>query len=250
MLTATGLTATAGTNKIQGATDASNNRLPIVGIERVIGGSAVDELAVQTTVGGSNVNHWTLQGKHRGNINQTLFFEGFENLIGGDQDDRFVISFSRCNNGSVEWDEWQRHPRLYHLCRYTHCRQPPIADWQSSSAVLEHGDDSLECRWQRHSRWAERAAEWNIQTVNAGSVLDAAAPTTVSFEGFENIVGGDANDVFKVAANGKLTGKQLVGTLTPGLSDTDKIDLSAFSSNLQVHIHAINHGIVQENQRN
>ncbi|MEQ1825436.1 MAG: LamG-like jellyroll fold domain-containing protein, partial [Pirellula sp.] len=243
-LTAQGLAMTAGANVINGGRDASNNIVQVAGIERVIGGSAMDSFVVQATIGTGNVNNWTLQGKNRGNINSAFQFEGFENLTGGDQDDRFVVQSNGSSTGTLngmggndtlDYSTFVGSPVVIN-------RQTRVANQIAqflNMEVFRGGTGTSDVLIGR-----KVVAEWNITAVNDGNVLDAASTVPVSFFGFENVTGGDSNDTFNVAANGRLTGK-LLGTFTAGHGDTDKVDFASHTVNLRVNVNAIDQGNVQ-----
>gem|GEM_PF-4127407 len=244
VLTSSGFTATSNSNSINGGRDTSNNLLKVVGIERIKGGgSASDTFVVQAIIGSSSGNTWSLQGSNRGNINSAFHFEGMENLTGGEQDDRFAIDQRDTLSGTVNGAGG-----IDTLDYSSFSDIPVVVNRQTRAA--NNIAQFLNIESLRGGTGANDAligrkviADWTLTSLNEGNILEAGATVPIQFFGIENLTGGDSNDHFIVSANGRLTGK-LLGTATPAAFDSDRLDFSSHTNNLQVSVATLNVGKV------
>ncbi|MCC6508377.1 MAG: hypothetical protein IT423_04670, partial [Pirellulaceae bacterium] len=234
------LTATSGAN----AVNSDQPGQPVSGIERVIGGAGNDTLTVSTVIGAGSTNVWTLTGVDKGNINAAFLFEKVENLVGGNQDDRFVFDGQDRISGSIlagdgtDTLDYSAYTSLQpvHVQRQTRVASG-VPRFESIEAVIGGASSADELTGRSVT------ATWNITNPNAGSILDTGTTIPFTFTGFENLTGGDSNDNFVVSASGRLSGK-LLGTDTPGRNDADRLDLSSFAIPLTVQVHSTNAGLV------
>ena len=232
-LTATlgSLSVTSGANAVQGAGGG-----PVLGIESIAAGTGVDTLISTAVVGSGSLNNWTLNGVGTGNINGLIQFSRFENLTGGNPDDRFVFaggSVTGVINGGagVNTLDYSAVSQTVDVNRVTptapliksYSNIDPVIGGTSNADVLI-GDNA--------------AATWTLDGSNRGNIGG-----NFQFSSFENLTGGSSDDTFLVAANGSLTGKLL------GSAGNDNVSLAGKQTALTATIQGMNRGrVVDGNQ--
>ena len=200
----------------------------------MVAGSGNDELILGDAADATRV--WTIDGAFgRGNIDNEFFFERFENLTGGNQADVFVfaggsIDGTTDGGGGDDTLDYTVASGDIEVNRQTRTGNF-IGEYENIEAVKGNasGNNTLV--------GADADANWNITGQNTGDI------DGFDFENFQNLTGGDSNDVFTVSASGSITGK-LRGTTTIGHVDDDKLDLAAKNESLDVDIQSTNAGIV------
>ncbi|MEL6107788.1 MAG: hypothetical protein AAFU85_17320, partial [Planctomycetota bacterium] len=236
---------TSGANRVSG-----DNNLPVVGIEGVVAGSATtDSLTVAEVVGQGEENTWTLTEQGKGAVN-SFSFKGFENLIGGDQRDTFVLDPGAGVSGIIDGqagEDTLDYARLSDdvivtLQNPTDGYTPVdgetgvangIARFNNIDVAIGNGGDSLLVG-------RNIDATWRITAQDQGTINHSN--TDFSFEEFPNLTGGSASDDFTVEANGLLTGKLLGGA--PETSGTDHLSFVPFNEQLLASINGVHRGTV------
>ena len=235
---------TSGTNRVQAGPSTAAPSTPVPGIERVIGGSSIDTLTVSTIIASATANVWSMAGKNQGKINNLFAFEGIENIVGGAHEDRFFFDSTDTLTGTVDGaggSDTLDYSSYVATTPVTVDRQAQTANGLGRFQNMEFirgGQSQLDTIIGRNVN-----AAWTIDGINAGKVLDAGSSTELKFDRFENITGGNLNDQFEVLVGGKLNGK-LLGTSTPGQSDSDTVRFTAYTTTLQVNVAQRNQGVV------
>lgn len=174
----------------------------IVAIQQVIGsGTANDYLY------GSNINNvWTVNGPNAGNINGSFFYSGIENLVGGTQDDKFVIVApgpgvsGAFQSGTIDGQGGNN------TLDYSQRGSAVLVNLQTTQATAVGGgftsiqnvlgsataDDLLIGK--------NTANNWIITSGDTGNV------NGLNFTGFESLTGGSSTDFFKFGATGFVRG--------------------------------------------
>ncbi len=208
----------------------------------MIGGSGGDTLTVSGLVGNQTSNTWTITGSNQGSINNGFIFEGIENLTGGAQDDRFLfdaldtISGVIDGAGGIDTLDYSAFGASSLVTVQRETKSASRIGRFENIDVVRGGSSNNDLLVGRNIN-----ADWTLSGLNSGSILDAGAPVPFTFEGFENLTGGDNNDNFIVPVGGRLTGN-LIGTITPGRVAADKLDLSSQTAALRVDVSARNAG--------
>jgi hypothetical protein len=238
------LLVTSGANRVNGTTDTSGNILQVEGIENVIGGLATsDELTVSAVLGTGNSNTWTANGTNGASINGSFRFNGFENWVGGAQEDRFFFdptdSVAGVINGAGGLDTLD----------YTAFGSAPITVNRQTKRANNIGSfeniEAVRAGTSINDTIIGRNfnADWTISSLDSGFILDSGATIPFTFDGFESVTGGDNNDRFIVAPGGRLSGN-LLGNFTTSAADNDTLDMSTQTASLNIRVQSRNKGLV------
>ncbi len=236
------LSVTSGSHSVNGGTDSSGAITPVQGIERILSGSGLDTLTASTVLGGGSVNVWSITGANKGSINGVLHFEGVENLTGGAQEDRFVMTAAAsltgvvngaAGNDTLDYSGFDQSVTVNRQAKTAN----NISRFENIEAAV--GSSSADQLIGRNVN-----AIWTLQGIIQGNILDSGVSTPFTFSNFENLTGGNNNDEFVIQPGGRLTGN-LLGTVTTGVSDSDKVNLASHATALRVNLTGVNSGNVQ-----
>ncbi|MBE9128263.1 filamentous hemagglutinin N-terminal domain-containing protein, partial [Coleofasciculus sp. LEGE 07081] len=147
-------------------------------IEQVIGTTNAES----TLIGTNTNNTWEITGANSGRVNDTLNFIEFNNLIGGDLDDRFV--FNNNFNGTIAGGAG------IDTLDYSQLNSPLTVNL----GVIGAGDTELVLGRTDTTTTligADTPNDWVISGSNSGTVNG-----TLEFRNFNNLTGGDLNDRF------------------------------------------------------
>ena len=152
-----------------------------------------------------------------GELNGAVIFTGIENLTGGTSTDSFVVDpasdgFNAVNGGSgldTLDDSALVGPITVDLATKTAPKLTSFTAIESLLGTSDTGDVLI---------GANANTTWTLKDSNAGTA------GAVSFSSFENLTGGNLNDVFRL-----LDGGSVAGTLTGG-GGMDVLDYSYFNS--------------------
>ena len=161
---------------------------------------------VNSTLTAANVNNtWTIDGQDAGQVN-AIAFSGFGRLVGGLLSDQFTFSNTGSLTGSISASSGSNSLNL--SARSTPVRlslsglSPAMVDATTNAVIVptltqitsftgtSSGSDVLV--------GPTASTKYLISSVNAGTF------GTVSFSGFEQLVGGDAADTFTINAGGSI----------------------------------------------
>ena len=208
----------------------------MLGIESIAAGTGIDTLVSTAVVGSGSLNNWTLNGVGTGNINGLIQFSRFENLTGGNPDDRFVFaggSLTGVINGGAG----------FNTLDYASVSQVVVVNRATSTAPLIKSYSNIDHVIGGTSNadeliGASAPATWTLDGSNRGNIGG-----DFQFSSFENLTGGSSDDTFLVAANGSLTGKLL------GSAGNDHVSLAGKQTALTATIQGMNRGrVVDGNQ--
>ena len=224
------LTVTLGSIKVEGSTGNSVTNPTgglVEGIERMMAGGGDDTLVLNDAAGTQRV--WTIDGAFgRGDIDDEFFFERFENLTGGAQNDVFAFAGGSIS-GTIDGGDGEN------TLNYSSAAGPIEVNRESSTASFIGGYTGIDGVVGSSSTedtliGANANSTWDITGANQGDIGGS-----FDFSSFENLTGGDSNDTFNVKANGSLSGK-LRGTTTLNHSDGDELNFSDRSASIVVDV--------------
>lgn len=194
-------------------------------MERFVGSAASD-----TLVGQNAPNTWNITSANAGDVsgNSVVAFSGFENLTGNADADMFVFADGASASGMIDGaggtDTFD----------YSAYNAAITVNLQTGAATFTGGFASVE-RFVGGSTNGDTlvgrnvANNWHIAAPDAG---DIGNPSVLSFNSFENLTGGTANDAF-VFANGA----SMTGTLTGG-AGIDALDYRAYTTAVAAVLHS------------
>ncbi|MEQ1825946.1 MAG: LamG-like jellyroll fold domain-containing protein, partial [Pirellula sp.] len=238
------LLVTSGLNRVNGSTDTSGNVLQVEGIENAIGGlNTNDDLTVSAVLGTGNFNTWTASGVNGASINSSFKFNGFENWIGSAQEDRFFLDPTDSVAGVIDGAGG------LDTLDYTAFGSAPVMVNRQTKKANNIGSfeniETVRAGFSISDTIIGRNvnADWTIANLNSGSIVDTGPTTPFTFDGFENVTGGDSNDRFIVAPGGRLSGN-LLGNFTASAADNDTLDMSPQTASLNIRVQSRNKGFV------
>ena len=184
----TPITVNLANNTATGTAGVSN-------IDSFVGGSGVD-----TLVGDNVENDWNITALNGGNVNG-LLFSGFENLTGGTDEDRFQFEDGLEVGGSIDGVDGAGTDTL----DYSDYTTPVAVDLANNTATGTAGIlniDAIRGGVDEDTLVGPNSAnQWDVSSPNAGTLND------VSFEGIENLRGGDDVDEFEIGASAEVDGE-------------------------------------------
>ncbi len=175
-------------------------------IQNFVGGSD------STLIGANTVNTWNITGTNTGNVNGSVPFSSFENLVGGTSNDTFVFSNGAAVTGTITGGSGSD---TLNYAAYTTPVSVNLTTGATTGAaggfsnvanfVGGSGSDTLT------GPTTGTANSWEITSSNAGTV-----DGSYTFKSFENLADGGANgDTFSFR-----NGISIAGTLVGGGNDT------------------------------
>ena len=157
-----------------------------VNVEQIIGNNNASTLAAE-----NKDNIWTLTGENDGNV-AGVAFTNFNNLVGGSGDDRFDFNFGSSLTGRIDGGG--------------HVTGDSVSMAALSTVNVVLGKDLLNIEQVMGNSSAStligenRVNTWTLTGENRGAV------NGVTFTNFNNLVGGNADDVFTFNTLGRITG--------------------------------------------
>ncbi|MCA9125996.1 MAG: DNRLRE domain-containing protein, partial [Planctomycetales bacterium] len=257
------VSVSSGANTVTGGLNEAGETVQTEGIEGFLAGRGSDTLTVGKVVGSATRNTWEFFDDGRGRINDAFTFGNFENLVGGPQDDHFVIDATDRRLGvisggggtdTLDYSSFDSQSPVFVDLRVG--TAPVVRSFSGFEAII--GGQSKD----NFLFGANVDATWTISGQDSG--VFATSESSVAFDNFAFLEGGHKNDHFIVGADGSITG-HVVGTTAfasrilihpifggpstiplnnDGLTDSDSLDLSALSNNLKLHVRANNAGTV------
>ncbi len=181
-----------------------------------------------TLISANTDNTWHIDGGDSGDINGQFFFTGVENLVGGSGNDTFVFGAAGFVEGSISGGLGSN------TLDYSNRTTGIVANLQANEATAigstfdqigtiigsNLGDDLLIANNYTNL--------WNITSANAGTVTSAF--TSMSFQGFADLMGGTMNDTFQFA-----DGAFVSGTVDGG-AGTNTLDYSLRTDSISVNL--------------
>ncbi len=206
----TGVTVNVQANAATGVTTLG-------GIETILGSAAAD-----TLIGADAPNTWSIVGPDRGSLNVTLFFDGFENLVGGSDIDEFILNAGGSISGSIDGmagaDRLNYAPRAAAVAvSLGTSTATDVAAFAGIEAFIgSAAPDSLQ--------GPNAANTWSISGANTGNVGGAG------WSSFENLIGGTLSDTFVFADAAGVSG------IINGGGNTDTLDYAAYTTAITVNL--------------
>jgi hypothetical protein len=151
-----------------------------------------------TVVGYNQANTWSLFGSKVARLNTAMFFVA-ENLTGGTGADTFVFSDSTSDFGTINGGSGTD------VLDYSSVTSAVSVDLQNKTASKLTSFTAMESLIGSSSATdtltgLNSATTWTINAGNGGTA------GTMLFSSFENLIGGTANDTFKLSGSGSLSG--------------------------------------------
>ncbi|WP_210247073.1 beta strand repeat-containing protein [Aliikangiella marina] len=200
-----------GTNTLQRTNTSGSNLWEITGQHQgTLNGNAFSNIqsligsadAVDTLTGRNQDNNWDISGTNSGSVSETgssptdlISFSEMENLNGGNADDRFRFATSGSVTGLIDGGDHvngdivdyslQTDVNITLANAFNGVQNAEIIQGNNVNSTLT-GDDA--------------ANTWLITGENEGSVA------SITFIGFNNLIGGNGNDLFNLAQGGSITG--------------------------------------------
>jgi hypothetical protein len=211
------------------ATHTATGTGGVANIEALVGGRGSN-----TLVGPDAKETWNITGTNAGNV-AGVTFSGFQNLTGGARNDSFAFGDGQGVTGMINGGGGSNE-----LDYAAYTSGVTVDCWTGTAtgtggvrnaATLVGGRGSNTLIGLNNTNTNET---WYITGLNAGHM----AVTGVTFSGFQNLIGGGGNDTF-VFSNGQ----GVTGTINGG-GGTDKLDFSAYTTNLTWDITGTNAGTV------
>ena len=164
-------------------------------------GTTITGAGTTDTIPGANIaNTWTISGSNAGSVNG-IAFTGIANLTGGSSTDTFKFTSAGSITGKVNGGGGTNTlnysgdggiAATVNLVSDTATRTGGFANIQSLVGSSSTADQLI---------GPNSNNTWTLTGANAGTV------GSFSFSAVENLTGGTANDTFKFAAGGSVTGK-------------------------------------------
>ncbi len=164
-------------------------------------GTTITGAGTTDTIQGANIaNTWTISGSNAGSVNG-IAFTGIANLTGGSSTDTFKFTSAGSITGKVDGGGGTNTlnysgdggiAATVNLVSDTATRTGGFANIQSLVGSSSTADQLI---------GPNSNNTWTLTGANAGTV------GSFSFSAVENLTGGTANDTFKFAAGGSVTGK-------------------------------------------
>ena len=193
----------------------------IVAIQQVIGSSATGDILYGTN---SN-NIWVINGPNAGNLNNTFFYSGIENLNGGLLDDRFLIVAGGYESGTINGQAGNN------TLDYSQRGAGVVVNLQTSQATAVGGGFTLIQNVIGSTTTDDLlvgqniANTWAIAGTNAGNVNGQ-----FFFSGMDSLNGGTSTDKFVFGATGALQGS------VNGAAGTNTLDYSNRTSGVVTNL--------------
>ncbi|MCL1471886.1 beta strand repeat-containing protein [Argonema antarcticum] len=192
--------------------------LGATGIETVIGTTN----ATSTLIGADTNNTWNLTGTNSGNINDTLNFSNFQNLVGGTLDDNFVfgdgVNWGGTIGGNTGTDALD-------YSAFTTDLTVDIAALEATGIETVIGTTNA----TSNLIGGNANNTWNFSGTNSGRLNN-----TLNFIEFKNIVGGNLDDMFVLGDGISWSGS------IDGKSGIDTLDYSNFKSPINIDLATLN----------
>jgi hypothetical protein len=180
--------------------------------------------ATNTLVGPNAATTWTINAANAGSVGGTSF-SGFQNLTGGSANDTFAFSGAGSISGNLNGG---KGTNTLDVSGYA---SPVTINLQTKTATplggaLSNVSNFLGDNSTTTLIGANVANTWNVTATNRGTV------GSVSFSGVANLIGGSANDTFKLA-----NGAGVTGTIDGG-AGTNTLDDSAYLTGVIINLRA------------
>ncbi len=157
-------------------------------IERYVGNNATS-----TFTGANTANTWTITGANNGDVNGGITFVGFNNIIGGSNDDTFNFNTGSSISGFINGGgQLVRDTVDQSALAVVDLRLG--ADVMNIERIIGNNTNST-------LTGTNNATTWTISGANTGTVGSG-----VSFVDFNNLTGGSGDDTFNFTASGSLSG--------------------------------------------
>lgn len=193
----------------------------VANAERVIGNGTTSTLN-----GGAIANTWNITGEDDGDING-LFFEDFNILVGGDNDDTFVFmnAMSSVTSANAGGQATGTNGDTVDLSNLTNANIVASTTVRGVSNI-EHviGDNSTSILTGGNT-----SNSWTIDGTNAGSV------SGITFAQFNQLAGGTGDDTFIFMDTGSITGVSS-SIDAGGQASQDTVDLSSITSAINENV--------------
>jgi hypothetical protein len=192
-----------------------------------------------TLTGPNATTTWTLTGPNAGSLSTKLLFTAMQNLVGGTGNDTFKFTGAGSISGTVSGGGGTANK-----LDYSALAGPITVNLQTGAAPLINGGAAGGFSGIQSLAGSKSAADkligpsadtaWTISTANGGKA------GTVSFTGFENLVGGTGVDVFKFSGAGSLSGTLNGGGAPAGKGDWLDFSGAAYFVNVNLGGTAVN----------
>lgn len=144
-------------------------------------------------------NQWSISGVNRGSLNNSLIFNGFANLRGGNEDDRFIFRSSGKLGGQIDGGGHVDGD----MVDYASLIDELIVDLSGSADLVNIerliGNEKITLRGP------DQSATWRIAEGNDQGQLFYGQSQELDFSGVSKLQGGNATDEFIFAAGASIT---------------------------------------------
>ncbi|MBD2183202.1 CHAT domain-containing protein [Planktothrix sp. FACHB-1375] len=187
-------------------------------IETVIGTTN----ATSTLIATNTNNTWNLTGTNSGNLNGTLTFKNFQNLLGGKLDDNFVfddgVNWGGTIGGnagidSLDYSAFTTDLTVDLAALGATSIETIIGTTNATSTLIGGNANNT----------------WDIRGTNSGNLNN-----TLNFSQFQNLIGGSLDDTFVLGDGINWSGN------IDGKSGSDTLNYSAFTSSINIDLATLN----------
>lgn len=157
---------------------------------------------------GAKSNDWLIDAEDSGILNNSLVFEGFANLLGGQGADVFTVAATGSITGVIDAGLGEDKLNTSAVAKNLHIKIVNDEKLVSNGDIHLINVEHLEANEAHTNTLSASDADndWSIDSANIGSLTNLATKASTNFRNFANLIGGAGTDTFVFAESSSLSG--------------------------------------------